>query len=63
MHAIVSLLDKKHYQVVEDRWAELKREFSVEGVYVTPYGGAEKCVYVLSQCLCITQVDRTNLRR
>jgi 2'-5' RNA ligase len=37
MHAIVSLLDNKHYQLVEDLWAELEREFSVHGVYITPY--------------------------
>ena len=37
MHGIVSLLDKEHYQLVEDLWAELEREFSVHGVYITPY--------------------------
>ena len=37
MHGIVTLLDNDHYQLVEDLWAELKREFSVQGVYVTPY--------------------------
>jgi 2'-5' RNA ligase len=37
MHGIVSLLDDQHYQLVENLWAELKREFAVEGVYVTPY--------------------------
>jgi 2'-5' RNA ligase len=37
MHAIVSLLDNEHYQLVEDLWAELEREFSVHGVYITPY--------------------------
>ena len=37
MHGIVSLLDDQHYQLVEDLWAELKREFAVEGVYITPY--------------------------
>jgi hypothetical protein len=37
MHGIVSLLDKDHYQLVEELWAELEREFSVHGVYVTPY--------------------------
>jgi 2'-5' RNA ligase len=37
MHGIVSLLDNDHYQLVEDLWAELKREFSVQGVYITPY--------------------------
>jgi 2'-5' RNA ligase len=36
MHGIVSLLDSKHNQLVENLWAELKREFSVDGVYVTP---------------------------
>ena len=37
MHSIVSLLDNEHYQLVEDLWAELEREFSVQGVYITPY--------------------------
>ena len=37
MHGIVSLLDDAHYQHVEALWAELKREFGVQGVYVTPY--------------------------
>jgi 2'-5' RNA ligase len=34
---IVSLLDAHYYQIVEDLWAELKREFGVQGVYVTPF--------------------------
>jgi len=37
MHGIVSLLDNKHYQLVENLWAELEREFAVRGVYITPY--------------------------
>ncbi len=37
MHGIVSLLDNKHNQLIEELWAELEREFSVHGVYVTPY--------------------------
>ncbi len=37
MHGIVSLLDDQHYQVVENLWSELKREFAVAGVYITPY--------------------------
>ena len=37
MHGVVSLLDNEHYQLVEDLWAELQREFSVQGVYITPY--------------------------
>ncbi len=37
MHGIVSLLDDKHYQLVENFWAELEREFAVRGVYITPY--------------------------
>jgi 2'-5' RNA ligase len=37
MEGIVSLLDDKHYQLVEDLWAELAHEFGVQGVYVTPY--------------------------
>ena len=37
MHGVVSLLDNKHYQLVENLWAELEREFAVRGVYITPY--------------------------
>src|SRR5215472_1493632 len=37
MHGIVSLLDDKHYQLVENLWAELEREVAVRGVYITPY--------------------------
>lgn len=37
MHGIVSLLDSKYYQIVEDLWAELEREFGVKGVFATPY--------------------------
>src|SRR5215467_4356600 len=37
MHGIVSLLDNDHYKLVEELWVELEREFSVQGVYVTPY--------------------------
>src|SRR6266852_9486324 len=37
MNGIVSLLDKDHYQLIEDLWAELEREFSIRGVYITPY--------------------------
>jgi len=37
MEGIVSLLDDKHYQLVEDLWTELVREFETRDVYVTPY--------------------------
>jgi 2'-5' RNA ligase len=37
MHGIVSILDNYYNRLVEELWAELKREFSVQGVYVTPY--------------------------
>ena len=37
MEGIVSLLDDKHYQLVEDIWTELVRRFGVRGVYITPY--------------------------
>jgi 2'-5' RNA ligase len=37
MDGIVTLLDNDHYHYVEDLWAELEREFSVDGVYITPY--------------------------
>jgi len=36
MHSVVSLLDNKHYQQVEDLWAELAQEFAVSGIYVSP---------------------------
>ena len=37
MHGIVSLLDNDHNQLIKELWADLEREFSVRGVYVTPY--------------------------
>ena len=37
MDGIVSFLDSKHNQLIEELWAELEREFSVQGVYITPY--------------------------
>jgi hypothetical protein len=37
MDGIVTFLDNDHYQPVEELWAELKRDFLVDGVYITPY--------------------------
>ncbi len=37
MHGVVSLLDDAHSRLVEDVWAELKRDLGLAGVYVTPY--------------------------
>ncbi len=37
MHGIVSLLDNDHNQLIKELWADLEREFSVRGVYITPY--------------------------
>ena len=37
MHGVVSLLDHKHAQQVEELWAELAREFAVSGVSVPAY--------------------------
>jgi len=37
VHGIISLLDDKHYLLVENLWAELEQEFAVHGVYNTPY--------------------------
>src|SRR6266480_4235444 len=37
MHGIVSFLDNDYNRLVEERWTELERVFSVHGVYVTPY--------------------------
>jgi len=36
MQSVVSLLDHKHYQLVEDLWSELARKFAVYGIYVQP---------------------------
>jgi len=36
MHAVVSLLDNKHHQLVKDLWAELEREFTVSKVFGAP---------------------------
>ena len=36
MQSVVSLLDQKHYQLVEDLWADLAREFAVRGIYEQP---------------------------
>ena len=44
MDGIVSLLDEKHYGLVEGLWAELEREFAVSGVYITPYPHFSYCV-------------------
>jgi 2'-5' RNA ligase len=37
MHGTVSLLDSDHNKLIEELWANLEREFSVHGVYVTLY--------------------------
>src|SRR5260370_39108121 len=37
MNGIVSLLDSRHNQLVEEIWAKLEREFSVHGIYITPF--------------------------
>ena len=37
MNGIVSLLDDKHYELVENLWAELERKFGLKGVYITPF--------------------------
>ncbi len=37
MHGIVSLLDKDHYQLVEDIWVGLEEALGLNGVYTTPY--------------------------
>ncbi len=45
MHAIVSLLDNDHHYLIEDLWAELKREFSVHGVDPAATRGAHTRAY------------------
>jgi 2'-5' RNA ligase len=37
MHGIVSLLDATYYRVIEELWTELRDEFGLQGVYITPY--------------------------
>jgi 2'-5' RNA ligase len=37
MNGIVSLLDDKHYELVENLWAELERKFGLKGIYITPF--------------------------
>ena len=37
MDAVVSLLDEKHYKLVEDLWTELEQRFGMRGIYVTPF--------------------------
>ena len=37
MDAVVSLLDEKHYKLVEDLWTDLERRFGMRGIYVTPF--------------------------
>lgn len=37
MEGIVSLLDNKHYALIEQLWAELEQRFGVRGVLITPY--------------------------
>jgi 2'-5' RNA ligase len=37
MHGIVSLLDDVHYRLVEYIWAELRQDFGLKGVYITPF--------------------------
>ena len=37
MHGIVSLLDEKHYRLVEHLWADLEQSFELKGIKVTPF--------------------------
>jgi hypothetical protein len=37
MQGVVSLLDARHWALVENLWAELAHDFGVRGVSVTPY--------------------------
>lgn len=36
MHGLVSLLDKKHYALVEEIWQELEIDCRLKGIHVTP---------------------------
>ncbi len=37
MDGVVSLLDEKHYRLVEELWAEMRERFGLQGIDVTPY--------------------------
>ncbi len=37
MHGLVSLLDDKHFRLVEEIWDELEKDFGVRNLYVTPF--------------------------
>jgi len=37
IHAVVSLLDHRHYKRVEHLWSELASQFGLHGIYRTPY--------------------------
>lgn len=37
MHGVVSLLDERHYELVESIWREMRAELGLQGVYVTPF--------------------------
>lgn len=37
MHGVVTLLDDAECAVVEEVWADLRRQFGIEGVYATPH--------------------------
>ena len=37
MQGVISLLDERHWALVEDVWAELARDFGVSGVSITPF--------------------------
>lgn len=37
MAGVVSVLDPRHYTLVEELWAELALDFGVRGVYATPF--------------------------
>lgn len=37
MHGVVSLLEDRFYNRVEEIWAKLERKFGVRGIYVTPF--------------------------
>ena len=37
MHGLVSLLDQKHYNIVEKIWGDLESKFGLTGIKVTPF--------------------------
>ncbi len=61
MNAIVSILDKHHYQMVEDIWAKLERELAVRGMVAhivkTPKSAQIRATFLLFNNLVFFKMD------